>query len=265
MITAVTPTGDRLHQFEICYELMMRQTIKPDRWFIIDDGVGKMGSVVSGKINNMEIIIIKREPNPDKMTLKDNLLAVLDKININDKMIFFEDDDFYPDTYLEVMSQLLDSYLVVGGLLRKYYNLKFKGYREFTNPVYGTLNSSALNVNEKTLDSLREVCNNGDGTRIDLRFWSKIKSEGVSSFLHSDERAQVIGVKGWNVGRKGAIVATHTRNRQKFAYDKDYNILKYCFGDFSEKYKFFITHGFLIDLWRAFFGVIFRFRASYKS
>ena len=93
MIIAITPTGDRLHQFEICYELMMRQTVKPDKWFIIDDGVCKLEHIVNGKTDNMEIIIIQREPNPDEITLKDNLLAVLDKININDKIIFFEDDD----------------------------------------------------------------------------------------------------------------------------------------------------------------------------
>jgi hypothetical protein len=57
MLTAITPTGDRMHQFNICYELMMRQTLKPDRWIIVDDGVKKLENIVNEKINNMEIIV----------------------------------------------------------------------------------------------------------------------------------------------------------------------------------------------------------------
>jgi len=244
---------------------MMQQTIRPDKWFIIDDGVFKLEHIVNGKKDNMEIIIIHREPNPDKITLKDNLLAVLDKLNINDKIIFFEDDDFYPDTYIEAMSQFLDNYLVVGGLLRKYYNLSYKGYWEFTRSTYGTLHSTAFKANEKTLNSLREVCTNGDGYEVDSEFWGKIKSEGLSNFLQSDSRAQVIGVKGWNTGRKGAVVGTHTRNRRKYVYDTDFKTLNYYFGNFSERYKFFIERGFLIDLRRAFLGTIFRYRSFLKS
>jgi hypothetical protein len=265
MIIAITPTGDRLHQFEICNELMMRQSVKPDRWFIIDDGVCKLQNVANRKTNNMEIIIIQREPNPDKVTLKENLLAVLDKIGNNDKIIFIEDDDYYPDTYIETMSQLLDNCNVVGGLLRKYYNLNFKGYWEFKELLFGTLNSTAFNANEKILYCLHEVCSHGDGLKIDFDFWRKIKAEGISNFLHSEEKAQVIGVKGWKVGRKGAVVETHMKKRRKFVYDTNLDVFNCYFGNFSHKYKSFIERGFLIDLWRTVLGTYFKFRAFYKS
>jgi hypothetical protein len=264
MLTAITPTGDRLHQFAICYELMMRQTVKPDRWIIVDDGVQKLEHIVNGKINNMEIIVVRRKASPDRITLKENILAALEKININDKVIFFEDDDFYPDTYIEAMSQLLVNYIVVGGLLRKYYNLTFKGYWEFTQLRYGTLSSTAFNTNGKTLNIFREVCSNGYGHEVDIEFWRKIKSEGISNFLHSDARAQVIGVKGWNIGRKGAVLRTHMKKRRKYIYDTNFKNLKCYFDNFSEKYKSFIKRGFLIDLLRPTIGVYYRFRAFLK-
>jgi len=265
MLTAITPTGDRPHQFAICHELMMRQTVKPERWIIVDDGVIKVGDIVNKKRLNLETIIINRDPKPGKITIKDNLLAALDIIKTDDKIIFFEDDDFYPVTYIEVMSKLLNNYTVIGGLLRKYYNLDFQGYREFINPRYGNLNSVAFNVNEKTLKSLGRVCSNGNGYKVDIEFWQKIQSEGILFFLHSDVKAQVIGVKGWKVGRDGAVVETHKKYRRKFIYDPDFNALNRYFGDFSEKYKSFIEHGCIVDRWRAFLGELFKIRRSIKS
>lgn len=265
MIIAITPTGDRLHQFEICYELMMRQNVKPDRWIIVDDGVQKLQNIVNQKINNMEIVIIQREPNPNKITLKQNILAVLDKINIDDKIIFFEDDDFYPKTYVETMSKFLDDYIVVGGLVRRYYNLKFKGNQEFIKNSFGTLGSTAFKVSKKTINFMREICLDDIGYNIDVYFWRKIKSVGISNLLHSDERAQVIGVKGWNVGRKGAVARTHEGSHRKYIYDTNFNILNSYFDDMSDKYKSFIKHGLLIDIWRHFIGEVYKFRAFLKK
>lgn len=265
MLTAITPTGDRLHQFELCYELMMRQTLKPDRWIIVDDGVNKLENIVNEKINNMELIVIRREPEPDKITIKDNLLAALDKIDINEKIIFFEDDDYYPATYIEAMSQFLDNYIVVGGLLRKYYNLNYQGCWVFARNTYGTLSSTGFKADEKTLNIIHEICSNGYGFKIDIDFWREIKSGCISNLLHSDERAQVIGVKGWKIGRKGTVVETHMKNRRKFDYDTDFVTLTSYFGDFSEKYKSFIERGFLRDHWRSLLGSVYRVRAKLKS
>lgn len=264
MIVAVTPTGDRLHQFKVCYELMMRQTVKPDRWIIVDDGVQKLQNIVGEKIDNMEIIIVQRDANPDIITLKDNLLAVLDKIAINEKVIFIEDDDYYPATYIEAMSQLLDDYNVVGGLLRKYYNLNYQGYWEFSRPTYGTLSSTGFKADKRALNILRKICSNGDGLKIDIDFWREITSRSISNFLHSDERAQVIGIKGWKVGRKGSVIGAHRKNRRKFVYDKHFKTIIYYFGDFSEKYKSFIERSFLRDSCRAFLGSVFRIRRNLK-
>jgi hypothetical protein len=268
VIIAVTPTGDRLRQFEICYDLMMRQTVLPDKWIIIDDGVQKLQNIVDGKINNIEVIIINREASLNRITVKENIFAALDKINIKDKIIFFEDDDFYPNTYIETMSKLLDHYIVVGGLLRKYYNLNYQGLWEFKRPMFGTLNSTAFNATEKILKILYDICcNNSDGYDwdIDIEFWKEIKSEGISNFLHSEPKAQVIGVKGWNTGRKGAVSRVHRNNRRKYIFDPDFDILNNYFEDLSEKYKSFIKHGFLVDLWRSLIGCIYRIRAHLKG
>ena len=268
MLTAITPTGDRFHQFEICYELLMRQTVKPDRWIIIDDGVKKLEHIVDKKINNMDIIVIRREASPERITLKDNILAALEKININDKILFIEDDDFYPSTYIEAVSELLNDYTVVGGLLRKYYNLYFRGHWEFKRPMFGTLNSTAFNATEKTLKILYEIClSNADGYGwdIDFEFWKEVKSANISNVLHSDARAQVIGVKGWNIGREGIIVKTHRKSHRKYLYDADFNVLENYFGDLSEKYKTYVIRGFPIDLWRPSLGAYYRLRAALKS
>ncbi len=265
MLTAITPTGDRLHQFAICYELMMRQTVKPDRWIIVDDGVRKLENIVDGKINNMEIMLLRRNASPGRITLKENILAALEKINIGDKVIFFEDDDFYPDTYIEAMSQLLDNYKVVGGLLRKYYNLNYQAYWEFSRSLYGTLSSTAFKAEEKTFNVFRKVCSNGYGHEVDIEFLNTVKAEGISNFLHSNPMAQVIGVKGWNTGRRGAVATTHKRRYRKYIYDTNFKCLNCYFSIFSEKYKSFIKHGLLIDLLRPSAGAINKLKALLKA
>jgi hypothetical protein len=242
MIVTITPTGDRLSQFEICYSLMMNQTIKPDKWFIIDDGACKLQNIVEGKIGNTEIVMIRHEPDPNKITLKRNLMSVLDRLNIDDKIIIIEDDDYYPNTYIETMSRLLDEYTVVGGLTRKYYNLNFKSYWEFKRLLYGTLHSTAFKATTQTLGFIREVCSNEIGYKVDIEFWRMVKKEGVSNFLHSDSRVQVIGVKGWPAGRKGANSDSHVRRKSKYIRDKNLDKLNCYFGSFSQKYEAFLSN-----------------------
>jgi hypothetical protein len=243
MIVSITPTGDRLRQFEICYDLMMHQTVKPDKWFIIDDGVCKLQNIDEGKIGKTEIIMIRHEPNPNKITLKRNLLSVLDKLNVDDKIIVIEDDDYYPDTYIETLTQLLDEYTVVGGLIRKYYNLDFKGYWEFKRFLYGTLHSTAFKATTQTLDLMREVCSDDIGYKVDIEFWRMIKDEGIPNLLHSDSRAQVIGVKGWPTGRKGANSDSHVKRKSKYICDKNLVKLGSYFGCFSHRYEAFLSDG----------------------
>jgi hypothetical protein len=267
MIIAITPTGDRLKQFEICFELMMRQTVRPAKWFIIDDGINKLTNIADTKRVPIEINIIHREPNPGKITLKENLLAVIDRIEIHDKVIFFEDDDFYPATYIETISQILEAneYAVVGGIQRKYYNLNYTGYWEFSKTTFCTLNATGFCADEKILNILRKICRNSEGYKVDEEFWREIKSKDIPYLLHSDTKAQVIGIKAWNIGRKGAVEKKHLKSRRKYIYDKRFRKLNEYVGDMAERYKSFIRQGFLIGLWRSSLGAIFRFRSYFKS
>jgi len=87
--TAITLTGDRHLPFRLCYRWMLRQTILPSQWIVIDDGQSPLRwSEYAGSDYH------RREPrhsDPDH-TIKLNMLEALKHIKY-DNVLIFEDDD----------------------------------------------------------------------------------------------------------------------------------------------------------------------------
>jgi hypothetical protein len=141
MISAITCTGDRQVAFDLARKWMNNQVIKPDQWLIVDDGKVPMN------MKNLEeyACYVRREPksNDPKYTLTVNIQYIFPLVK-GDKIIFWEDDEYYASKYILEMANRLDSYDVVGIGDAKYYHLPTGGYVTCANMQHASLAETAF-------------------------------------------------------------------------------------------------------------------------
>lgn len=103
-VTIITPTRDRPQQLQLVIDCINNQTVKPDKWVIVDDGPQPLSDQFLGKITvPLEYIWYEKICNK---SVTQNSLRALQKVSTN-KCIVIQDDDYYPRTYIQHMSQLL--------------------------------------------------------------------------------------------------------------------------------------------------------------
>lgn len=152
----LTPTGDRLTAFKFCIDYMNRQTLKPDLWIIVDDSKNDDYSSVLEYIKIPYQVL--RLPPMDSNSLVRNVTAGLELIkDDNTRLVFMEDDDWYPENYLEVSYNGLSKADAVGVWQKKYYNVGSRMYRDWRNHKQRCLHSlgitrSAFKVMHKAID-----------------------------------------------------------------------------------------------------------------
>ena len=167
MITVITLTGDRPLPFLLCQLWVSKQTVKPDQWIVIDDG---KNSLPTDLVIDCEYVKRRRATNEPFHTLIPNLKEALNLIK-NDKIIIFEDDEYYAPTYIERMSKLLDKYEMVGIGRSKYYHLPTRLYFKHNNMNHGSFAQTAFK--SSFIPELRTVIEGSPF--IDLRMWAKIQ------------------------------------------------------------------------------------------
>jgi glycosyltransferase involved in cell wall biosynthesis len=212
MTTAITLTGDRPKAFELCQKWMSRQITKPDQWIVVDDGSEKLNC-----IENIQYIKRERQPNEPKFTLILNLQEAI-KYIIGDKIIFFEDDDYYAPEYITKMSAMLNDYDIVGIGRAKYYHL-FGKYYMHSNLEHASLAQTAIRNN---LTPLLKKALPGD-CFIDLRLWKSIPATYKKN-IFIDYQYLYCGIKGMP-GRAG-IGAGHNIEFNRYQSDTDRRVLK---------------------------------------
>jgi len=167
-ITAITCTGDRPVQFDICLKIMNRMNPKPNQWIIVDDGK----IPVDKDILPQYATYIRREPikSDYPMTLSLNMLEAYPHIKY-DKLIFIEDDDWYPVNYISAMIQESNGYDVYGSSRRRFFQLSTNSYYEFIK-TWESITASMILNSKKAIDFWRETCLNYiDGNGLDTYFW----------------------------------------------------------------------------------------------
>jgi len=199
-ITAITPTGDRPLAFELCQQWMMNQIKRPDQWLVIDDG--KTPTKHSAPMQ-----YIRRKPKADdpSHTLAANLRKALSLI-AGDKIIIWEDDEYYAPGYIEAMASLLDKYEIVGIKHSKYYHLASGGYKQFTNEAHASFAATAFR--RSVLPDLKAILDAGDNPFIDMALWKRIGGRG---YLFTDDRPLYLGMKGLP-GREGIVKGHKAEN-----------------------------------------------------
>jgi hypothetical protein len=237
-VTLITPTGYRPEAFSLCKEYVLRQTYTgPLQWIIVDDAHPPMdffAGVFEGR--RIETRKIHPLPNwfPGQNTLARNLLAAIPAIRY-DKILFFEDDDWYGADYID--NQLANwraDATAVGETHAIYYNIEHQLCLELKNEVHASMCQTG--IRDCLIPMLKRVCE--VPTAIDIRLWAMVSPEQRA--LHPSRRC--VGIKGLP-GRPGLGMGHRPPANNPLAwgvgwgYDGEWRFLKALIGDDYLHYK----------------------------
>lgn len=207
--TLITPTGDRSEAFALTRLWIDRQTVKPDQWIVIDDGLKE----ILPKHLLKGIDYVRRTPSRDEgHTIIKNIKEAIPLIQ-GDAILIIEDDDWYGPRYVEVMKEYLTSYNLVGESNARYYHLPTLKWSRIGNGAHASLCQTGF---RKEILPIFINCLQGD-PYIDIRIWSAITENKI---LFSDERDQLrlhCSMKGLK-GRVG--IGTGHRGKSRY-YNPD--------------------------------------------
>lgn len=196
MITVMTPTGDRKLAFDLCRQWMQHQTVKPDQWIVVDDGVNPMKE---GLLPSWAFYVRRKPSCADpKHTLTINMKCALHFIK-GDKILIMEDDEYYGPGYIEEISRRLDYYDVVGVGCSKYYHVTSGSYQRHQNMKHASLAQTAFR--SFLLPVFKECVEKGMEHRwLDDWFWEVVnnfaKDNRIRPHVFVDEPSIYAGIKG---------------------------------------------------------------------
>jgi len=224
MIVAITCTGDRPEALARCFDYMMRQTVQPDKWIVVDDGVEKAEQLVA-PCTEMQIIQIERDARPGVMTMARNLDCALGMVDDDDRVVIIEDDDWYAHNYIEHMAHELQQWALVGERDAMYYNVRSRQWWRCDNQAHASLCATAVTgAGVRALRAAVTRARQIGKAWIDLRLW---RTAGVPYLLDAGDLC--VGIKGMP-GRAG-FGAGHRPKPGRWTDDPDMRTLRMLVGD----------------------------------
>jgi len=219
MITVITATGDRHLTFELSQRWMENQTVKPDEWIVIDDGSECVRLTYKGNVRH---VIRKKQEDEPKFTMLLNLEEAIKNIN-GDKIIIWEDDEYYAPNYIEVMSKKLDEFELVGIGESKYYHITGKYFRHVNKEKSSLAQTSFRNSLLPQFTKILDFCKQTGNMYLDMKLWKA--NITVSKHIFFDNEASLYcGIKGME-GRKG-IGWAHEEKLYRMSEDVNNEVLK---------------------------------------
>jgi hypothetical protein len=194
MLTLITLTGSRPVAWALCQAYMQRQTYAgPVRWLVVDDG--KKPQTITFERAGWTLEVIRPKPfwEPGQNTQSRNLLAALEKVSDEDRLVFIEDDDWYSAGWLDLAARKLDEAELIGERFAFYYNVRTKSYLQLKNGSHASLCSTA--IKGRAIAELRRICEQ-QHKFIDLALWRLPMPRRLFT------SREVIGMKGLP-GREG--------------------------------------------------------------
>lgn len=214
--SVITPMRDRPRAFELCRRWVLRQTILPPQWVIVDDGNIPLHKDL---VSEPFITYIRRPPSSAKWTLKENMLTALKYVKY-DFVIMVEDDDWYSPEYFEVMlSYFEEGYNLIGQGDHIDYHLPTRRYCLWKNRHHASLCSTGFTCN--LFDTIKRGCEYLKSPYLDLWMWKAYNGK-KKVFLG---KQVVIGIKGLP-GRLNIAQEVYFSH-----IDKDFSFLKSHIGD----------------------------------
>lgn len=225
MLTLLTATGCRPKPWVLCEAYMLRQTYRePVRWVIVDDG--ETPQPVSFTRSGWTLEFVRPEPfwKPGDNTQARNLLAGLDRITSDDRLVIVEDDDWYSPTWLQICDQKLRGDLLIGETRARYYSAPKRTARQLSNGMHSSLCSTAMTG--KAIDAFRQVCR-GHHKFIDMVLWRTYPHRQLFG------GSSVVGIKG--LPGRGGIGVGHSDSFKGTA-DPDGRVLRQWIGNDAAAY-----------------------------
>lgn len=199
-VSAFTPTNGRVESLSFCKRYVESQTYPVHEHFIANGG-----------------------------TLCDNLIGSLPMVE-GDLIVIFEDDDYYPPTWVEECVRAIESGVDAFGDARShYYHLGLKRYRIFNHSDRASLSTTAFK--RELVPTLIAGCLSHKA--IDIRFWRKLRELEKPTLLRDDPTPLVVGLKG-GPGLPGMGVGHIERlylNHPSEADTEDYTVLRKLIGE----------------------------------
>ena len=232
--TIITVTGDRPTAFKMCVDHVAKQTLLPKQWIIVDDGKEPYKKDLYKKYLpiGIEITYVRREPqeNDPKHTITINNLTAIDYIKY-DKIIIFEDDDYYSRDYCKWAYNKLNKHDLVGQINNRVYHTTGR-YFTFNNIDHSSLACTAFNKN--ILPIFKDICSDLNRPSIDLYLWRKTNKFNINKNLDPNQN-NFISMKGMP-GRSGQFI-THNPDIYKYLNDTiQFDVAKEWYKDDFDKY-----------------------------
>lgn len=217
-ISIITPSGERHEAIKRTHYYIERQICQgPIQWILVDDSE-KHYEIQ--KPSNVTIFNHHKRTYPGNKSdsFRANVICSLDCVYF-DKIIIFEDDDWYHPGYLKLYSDRLTNYQLVGEGPARYYNIQKKTYRTLGNIKRASFCQTALRseIIEKLLISCQR-----DTPFVDARLWTK----DCRRFIFQDDKPHCIGIKGMP-GRLGIGMGHRCKT---FTSDPEFKILERWIG-----------------------------------
>ena len=218
--TVITPTRDRQLPFSLCCRWMERQTLKPQQWIVVDDGIEpvRFDDFLAGDIE-VEHIRRKRMPTDPAHTLPLNLSMALDSVT-TPYVIMMEDDDWYSEVYLACMMGLMPAspYGVVGQDHTIYYQLRGRRWRCASRASDCRASLCATGFRSGYISTVRRICEAIAARRsflVDLAVWKYAPARCFTSTTLCVGMKQLPGMPGMSSGWTDAGNWSHDHGLDK--------------------------------------------------
>ncbi|MCA0942798.1 hypothetical protein LCM08_24170 [Salipiger pacificus] len=214
----LTPTGDRPEAFAQCLRMVATQSLQPREWIVVDDGARPLTEDIA--LPDWATYV-RRAPGPQDPphTLSCNVLAGLEQLTA-ERVLIFEDDDWYSPLYAEFLLPWLDSFDLVGLNLIRYYHLQGRAWKHGFQPAHTAFAQSGFRRGPAS-ECLARVCRSENAEirqqgLIDRHWWHGFEGP---KYLIQDHPALHLGLKG-GAGRPG-LASGHDRAEVDYIPDPE--------------------------------------------
>ena len=229
LVSLITCTGSRPIAFALCERMMARQTYKgPIQWIVVDDSPVEhpiTAKVVGAPHITQEFYRGPKAWRPGINTQRPNMDEAIKHVK-GDYVLVVEDDDWYSPKYIETYMWLMQKWQVVGEGNSRYYALKDRMFKEWSNFRYASLCNTAMHA--EMLPVLDEAVNSGQ-LFPDMDFWAKCNQKEIPNVIMINLYLGV-GIKQMP-GREGIGSGHHTNTVEGFQKDPGFNVLRKWVGE----------------------------------
>lgn len=239
-LTLITPTRDRPECMELAEEWLIRQDYEGHlQWIIVSDGdQGFMHPfekcVTHEGLLKIDAQVVTRPPSDEGRTsLPSNLLHVLDRVDA-DRVVIWEDDEWYRRDYLRWCEAALSGGDIAGEVVAAYYHLPARRWEEAE--VWNQASLARTCFWSDALPAFKRCCEAAKAAGepfVDLYFWGlRGNVEGVDKLRklpYWRRPPGAVGMKGLP-GRAG-LGARHNPNSVKNQDDENLTKLREWIGD----------------------------------